>query len=98
MMQALLADRFKLEVHMEERTLPVYALLLVKPGRAGSQLQPHPDDGMCSAVAERPPESASGKADTTVCNELVTRDGTQTRLRIGDFSMAMMGALWARLA
>ncbi len=44
-----------------------------------------------------PLESASGKADTTVCNELVTRDGAQTRLRIGNFGMARMaGALGTR--
>ena len=78
MMQALLVERFKLAVHEEERTLPVCALLLVKPG---TQLRPHPDVGMCSDVAGRRLESAPGKVNATVCNQLVTRDVGQTRLR-----------------
>jgi len=30
MLRALLADRFKLRVHMETRELPIYALVLAK--------------------------------------------------------------------
>jgi Protein of unknown function (DUF3738) len=37
-MQAVLADRFHLAVHYESRQLPVYALLLAKPGETGPQL------------------------------------------------------------
>ena len=46
MMQSLLADRFKLAVHSETRQLPIYALVLAKAGKTGSQLKP--DDGSCS--------------------------------------------------
>jgi len=35
MMQALLADRFKLAVHFETREVPVFALTLIKPGQTG---------------------------------------------------------------
>ena len=35
MMQSLLADRFKLVVHTETRQVPVFALVLVKPGKTG---------------------------------------------------------------
>jgi uncharacterized protein (TIGR03435 family) len=57
MMQALLADRFKLAVHNETRQLPVFGLVLVKPGKTGPQLQAHPDDAPCSTV-QAPPSSA----------------------------------------
>ena len=56
MMRSLLADRFKLAVHTETRQLPVFALLLVKPGKTGPQLQPHPNDESCSMT---PPPTAS---------------------------------------
>jgi uncharacterized protein (TIGR03435 family) len=49
MMQSLLADRFKLAVHFETRQLPVYALVLEKPGQTGPQLKPHIDDPPCGA-------------------------------------------------
>jgi uncharacterized protein (TIGR03435 family) len=41
MMQALLADRFKLVTHMETRELPVYALVVAK---GGAKLQPSDDE------------------------------------------------------
>jgi uncharacterized protein (TIGR03435 family) len=40
MMQALLADRFKLAVHFETREAPVFALILAKPGKTGPKLIP----------------------------------------------------------
>jgi uncharacterized protein (TIGR03435 family) len=46
MLQALLADRFKLAVHRETKVLPVYGLV---PGKGKSKLhavkEPRPDDG-----------------------------------------------------
>lgn len=41
MMQSLLADRFKLKVHFETKDVPVFALILVKPGTLGPKLLPH---------------------------------------------------------
>ncbi len=58
MMQALLEDRFKLKVHTETRQLPVYVLVLVKPGKTGPQLQAHPKDAPCSMTP--PPTAAPG--------------------------------------
>jgi uncharacterized protein (TIGR03435 family) len=49
MMQALLADRFKLSVHAETRQLPIFALVLVTPGKLGPQLQPYPDGSPCDS-------------------------------------------------
>jgi bla regulator protein blaR1 len=49
MMQSLLVDRFKLGVHTETRRLPVFVLVLVKPGQPGPQLVPHsPDSPPCT--------------------------------------------------
>jgi uncharacterized protein (TIGR03435 family) len=51
MLQSLLAERFKLVVHHETRQLPVYALVMAKPGRLGPQLQRHADDLLCQQVS-----------------------------------------------
>lgn len=48
MLQALLADRFKLVVHREVRQLPEYALIEVKPGKTGPQLQTHSESNECA--------------------------------------------------
>ena len=48
MMQALLADRFKLAMHHETRQMPVLALVVSKAGEIGPQLQRHLSDGPCS--------------------------------------------------
>jgi len=47
MMRALLADRFKLTVHYENREVPVFAFVLLKSGKTGPQLRPHPSDSSC---------------------------------------------------
>jgi bla regulator protein BlaR1 len=57
MMQSLLEDRFKLVIHHETQQLPVFALVLAKPGKTGPQIQPHSDDPPCMTA---PPPIASG--------------------------------------
>ena len=47
MMQALLADRFGLKLHFEQRELPVLAMVLAKPGRPGPKLIPHEQGQSC---------------------------------------------------
>jgi uncharacterized protein (TIGR03435 family) len=49
MMQALLADRFKLAVHFETQEGPALALVLVKPGKLGPKLRPHSEGPSCDA-------------------------------------------------
>jgi uncharacterized protein (TIGR03435 family) len=71
MMQALLADRFKLIVHRETRQAPVFALVPTKPGQRGPELVPHPPSDTCAVApaAEAddstsnlsPPRSALGE-------------------------------------
>lgn len=50
MLQALLEDRFKLVGHMESRQLPVFELVLAKPGQTGPQLKQHSQDSPCPAT------------------------------------------------
>ena len=73
MMQSLLADRFKLAIHYETRQLPVFELVLDKPGKLGPHLQAHPDDSPCSdrtsgsasCSAPAPPATVAGGFPTT---------------------------------
>ncbi|HLH19104.1 MAG TPA: TIGR03435 family protein [Bryobacteraceae bacterium] len=58
MMRALLAERFHLAVHYEDRELPVLAFVLAKFGRLGPQLQRHRADSPCPT--EAPDTSAPG--------------------------------------
>jgi uncharacterized protein (TIGR03435 family) len=61
MMRSLLADRFKLGIHYETRQVPVFTLALLKPGKTGPMLQPHPDNYPCSIVPDASPSQASGQ-------------------------------------
>jgi uncharacterized protein (TIGR03435 family) len=76
MMQSLLAERFKLVLHMEKRQLPVLALVLAKPGKLGPQLWPHrAGDDTCSNVVagpDHPSEAETPSAVPAVCGGLVS--------------------------
>ncbi len=50
MMQALLADRFKLAVHFETQETAVLALVLVRPGKLGPKFRPHAEGPPCDAA------------------------------------------------
>jgi bla regulator protein BlaR1 len=50
MMQSVLAERFKLAVHSESKKSAVYALTLVKSGKAGPKLIPHEPGPACDAA------------------------------------------------
>jgi len=47
MLQALLAERFKLTIHRETRQLPLFRLAASSPGRPGPQLRPPTDEAAC---------------------------------------------------
>jgi uncharacterized protein (TIGR03435 family) len=51
MMQSLLAERFKLAVHMDTREAPVFVLELAKPREAGPQLRQHRASDDCASMA-----------------------------------------------
>ena len=72
MMQSLLADRFKLASHYETRRLPVFDLVLAKPGTTGPQLQPHPEDSTCSTALSQTSAGAASAPMATVAGGLPT--------------------------
>ncbi|MBB5061393.1 uncharacterized protein (TIGR03435 family) [Granulicella aggregans] len=51
MMQALLAERFGVKLHVEQREMPVLAMTLIKPGKTGPKLIPHDKGVACEAAA-----------------------------------------------
>jgi uncharacterized protein (TIGR03435 family) len=67
MMQALLADRFRLTAHHEIRQVPVFAVLVDQPGSLGPLLQRHPEELACptTPMVPSPPPSAPPQAFDT---------------------------------
>jgi len=67
MMRSLLEDRFKLAVHMETRQVPVFALVLDKPGTTGPQLRQHAADDSCAEAvrSDSQPESVAAPSSKT---------------------------------
>jgi uncharacterized protein (TIGR03435 family) len=85
MLQALLADRFKLEVHWETREVPGFALVLGKPRTLGPRLRPHADDASCSTA---PPSYASAALPATVGGFPVACGSVETWLDGGRWHIA----------
>jgi uncharacterized protein (TIGR03435 family) len=52
MMQALLADRFGLAVHFENRNAAVFALVMDKEGKLGPRIRPHDEGPPCDKVLQ----------------------------------------------
>jgi uncharacterized protein (TIGR03435 family) len=52
MVQSLLADRFKVAMHYEVRQIPLYYLVLAKPGKMGSQLRSYGNEAPCPSVSD----------------------------------------------
>jgi uncharacterized protein (TIGR03435 family) len=97
MMQALLADRFKLAVHFEKQQVQVLAATLVKPGKLGPKLHPHADGPPCDAPS---PSKANGPSpnDADVfpptCGGYTVEGTPAHTARIGsrDTTMALIAA------
>ena len=66
MMRALLADRFRLVVHNEDREVQVLAFVLAKPGKTGPHLQPHSEDPPCQTTASPASPPALGRAPSPI--------------------------------
>jgi hypothetical protein len=55
MLKALLADRFKLKVHVERREMPIYALVVARDdGRLGANITRSAAEGGRPRAAEQP--------------------------------------------
>jgi len=66
MMQSLLAERFQLAVHFEQRDEPVFALQLIHPGRLGPNIRPHAEGPPCTVPASRTGVAPSPASATPV--------------------------------
>ena len=95
MMQALLADRFKLITHYETQQVPVFGLVPQKPGKIGPKLRRHPTgDTSCSTT---PPGMVSGPAATiggglfpVICGDILgMRPSVPGRLNVGARNVTM---------
>jgi uncharacterized protein (TIGR03435 family) len=81
MLQSLLADRFKLEVHFETAQVPVLALVLDKPGKTGPKLRPHSEGPPCD-----PPNA---KVFPPVCGQLSASDRPNHAVLMGERNITM---------
>ena len=102
MLQALLADRFKLTVHRETRQLPVFGLVLASPGRPAAQLRPATDEATCEQRPLAAPPSAPAARTATDAAALALRDVPCGRITGGilgdDRSQAWAGGRRVSLA
>jgi bla regulator protein blaR1 len=87
MMQSLLADRFKLAVHFERLEVPVFALVLDKPGRTGAKLNPHSNGVPCDV-------SPPGDVFPPVCNVIsaIGRPNNSVLMGSRNVTMAQVAA------
>jgi uncharacterized protein (TIGR03435 family) len=100
MMQALLADRFKLGIHFESKQLPVLALNLDKPGILGPHLQRHPEGSPCSVAPAADTTTAPTVSDgfPEPCGALVgVQPSAPGRNRVGarNVPMAMIASIFS---
>jgi uncharacterized protein (TIGR03435 family) len=96
MMQALLADRFRLAVHHETRKLPVYALLLEQPGKFGPLLQKHAEGSPCpttpftpSPAPDAPPQTLDARFPLTCGGIVGMTPSVPGRFRAGARNISM---------
>ncbi len=93
MMRSLLADRFKLAIYTEIRQLPVYALVLDRPGSPGPQLKPHPKDEPCPDQADTTPPTTPGAAPAPYCGMAVWREKGLLHFRMLDVPLEEMAGM-----
>jgi uncharacterized protein (TIGR03435 family) len=93
MMQTLLADRFKLAAHYESKDVPVFALVLDKPGKLGSRLRPHHEGAHCDAALAAPADRFSSSVPPeefiSFCGRVQAIDGPSHTVLVGGRDIAL---------
>lgn len=95
MMQAVLAERFKLRVHFETREGPVFALTLVTADHAGPKVRPHAEGPACPDSFDMdsmktPPRNASDVFPTSCGVTQTTRTANATLLGARDITVGQI--------
>jgi uncharacterized protein (TIGR03435 family) len=70
MMRSLLAERFRLAMHFEQRDVPVLAFVLARSGKLGPQLHPHNADTPCPTDPTAAAAAVPVKDKPALCNGL----------------------------
>jgi uncharacterized protein (TIGR03435 family) len=92
MMQSLLADRFKLAVHFETQQVPVFALVLQKPGRTGPKLRPHSDGPPCDVHMPTPAPGSAANSDGVfprICDAFIKIPAPNHEILLGSRNTTM---------
>ncbi len=75
MVQSLLADRFGLKLHFEPREVPVFEMVLAKPGKLGPNLKPHSEGPPCEgSTFDSIKSEAEAKVFPRMCGAFAARD------------------------
>lgn len=94
MVQSLLADRFKLKVHLETRDAAVLLVRLARSGEMGPKLRRHDEGAPCPDADPRLlpfPEPKKGEVFPPVCGAVLMRQTNAVRLIGGrDLTMASL--------
>jgi uncharacterized protein (TIGR03435 family) len=83
LMRSLLADRFKLGMHNEDREAAVLAFVVGKEGKLGPQLRPRPADETCPTAGVAPGETVEGGFPALCGGLLPMRPSAPGRLSFG---------------
>jgi uncharacterized protein (TIGR03435 family) len=99
MLRQLLTERFKLAMHHETRTAPVYVLTIARAdGRLGADM--HPSDVDCAALAAARaggPPTAPAPGAGPACGEMLGSGGASARFRAGAEHMATLAMFLSRM-
>ena len=86
MLRSLLADRFKLRIHTETREVPIFALVVARPGQLGPELRPSAHDCDAFRAARRAGSDVAAPRDARnrpLCTQELIRapaaDGADVR-------------------
>ena len=92
MMQSLLADRFKLAVHFEAQQVPVFALVLRRPGTTGPNLRPHADGPPCDVHMPIPARGNPANSDGVfprICDAFIKIPAPNHEILLGSRNTTM---------
>ena len=93
MLQALLAERFKLKVHHEMREMPIYSLVTTKNG---PKLQPAPKDRDCADQSRSDHQNELTETNRTgACRAFMPGDGGIYGISVSMTDLAEFMGNWA---